>query len=413
MSPIEERIAQTLAEGKENVASRCGIKGLTEGDVREGKTPEEIAKRWLARRLSQSTDKAIFEQEELEAEQKCFPLLPYSQLVYEMEQQTPGVYTFPIVLQYDEAKIDTHCLNEAIQTAIVNHPVFRGNEQYYALYAEDGLLNVSMNRILGDGYSFGLLLEDICKAYQGLPLEPDYYFRYLQQVEDHKQTKEYAEHKRQLEAHFEAVDGCSVPVHPSLDKEIAEYAEWLAGEYVQPIDQPLDNETVCLATAIAIMDYCGTNEAALTWAYLGRENEQERHIFGSLHKDIPMRICRADTKEEYRRQMKEEMQQGIRLSDYPYTLTNPQHEVWRYAANVLQQGRLEDDTHGLAFNLDTTSIPPRYHSEGRPLAYSLLDIEIEDHQLRLKYSATHYRETSIIRFAELIKKNIIWLRNDL
>lgn len=429
MNPIAERIARAMAAGADDVAARSGVKGLTEEDVRLGKTPEAIANIWLSRMLSEKADKARMEQEEREASQKQFPLLPYSQLVYNLEQKRPGVYSFAFAFSYDANRIDTGRLNEAIHTAIANHPVFRGNERYYAIEAipsmapiasiepitPNGYLHIRLNRILGDGYSFGLLLEDICKAYQGISLTPDYYFRYLQQVENRKHTAEYAEHKAELQNRYSAVDGKRIPVRPTLDKEIEDEDEWIAGEYISPLPEggkwASVNELVCHATALAIMDYCGTNEAALTWAYLGRENEQERHIFGSLHRDIPLRLRRGED-------IKEEMQRGIRLSDYPWTLTDPQHEVWQYAVNVLQQPRLEDlDLHGLEFRpcemkeygFDEALMERRWSVDGGSVeaqrtAYSLLDIEIEENQLRFKYSATHYKKESIIRFAEMIKR---------
>lgn len=256
MNPVAERIARAMKptpsmKGREGectepsaaeIVRLSGVKGLTEEDVRTGKNPDEIAQIWLSRMLNAKSDRARMEQEEREAEQKRFPLLPYSQLVYNMEQQMPGVYTFAFAFSYDINKIDTARLNEAIATAIANHPVFRGNEQYYHLEAiapivsisPKGFLHIRLNRILGDGYSFGLLLEDICKAYKGIPLEPDYYFRYLQQIENHKHSREYAEHEAELRERYGAVDGITIPVRPTLDKEIEDGDEWLAGEYVLP-----------------------------------------------------------------------------------------------------------------------------------------------------------------------------------
>jgi len=45
------------------------------------------------------------------------------------------------------------------------------------------------------------------------------------------------------------------------------------------------------------------------------------------------------------------------------------------------------------------------------LAYSLLDIEVEDKQLVCKYSATHYKAENIEHFAQMVVKNMGWLKN--
>lgn len=68
MSPIAERITAAMAAGAEGVAIRSGVKGLTEEDVREGKTPEGIAAIWLGRMMRRKTNKVVFEQEEHEEE---------------------------------------------------------------------------------------------------------------------------------------------------------------------------------------------------------------------------------------------------------------------------------------------------------------------------------------------------------
>lgn len=366
-------------------------------------------------------------------------------MVYELEQQMPGIYTFPFTLEYDPEQIDTARLNSAIATAIAAHPVFDGNEQYYSIEAIEakgekvkGYLKMRMNRILGDGYSFGILLEDICRAYHGLPIPEDHYIDYLAEYRDHTQSQEYAEHRDALVTHYADCGTDTCPVRPTLDKEIEEGDEWLAGEYSLPLSEATwgkgatqwrdrgysMNERVCLATAMAIMDYCGTDAAALTWAYLGRENEQQMHIFGSLHRDIPLVVHRAKctpgglVQSELVQELKAEMRQGIIMSDYPYTLSQPYHDTWAYAVNVLQQPRMEDiNLHGLEFSLTpssansassseaTSSAPAPHQAPTAPhQSYSLLDIEIGDNQLRFKYSATHYRESSIVRFAELIQR---------
>ena len=52
-------------------------------------------------------------------------------------------------------------------------------------------------------------------------------------------------------------------------------------------------------------------------------------------------------------------------------------------------------------------IPPQKY------AYALLDVEIHEHQddlsLWFRYSATHYKESSIRRFAALVRKYVEWL----
>ena len=57
--------------------------------------------------------------------------------------------------------------------------------------------------------------------------------------------------------------------------------------------------------------------------------------------------------------------------------------------------------------LEIVSVPEQKY------AYALLDVEIHEHQddlsLWFRYSATHYKESSIRRFASLVRKYVEWL----
>jgi len=342
-----------------------------------------------------------------------YPLLPYSQLVWEMEQQMPGVYDSHILFRFDAERVDVERLRRAIEKAVDNHPVFAqmGDEYYRFLVWEEngvGYLDSHINRILGDTQSTIIFTQDIKRAYLDLPLEKDHYFDYLERFKSNQQTDRYQRHKEKL---INEYSGITCPVRPTVDYPLQTEETWRLGqEFVNIVDwshpRMSPNQLVCLATTIAIMDYCHTDEAALTWAYLGRETIEDQHVFGSLHKDIPMRIHRAATVEEYIKQVRQQCRNGIACSDYPLTLTHPYSNVWNYAVNVLDLPDLSQ-----AFLEAPFAIEP-LPEKGEAMAYGLLDIEIESKGLLFRYSATHYKEDSIKRFAEMVVRNINWLRNE-
>ena len=166
-----------------------------------------------------------------------------------------------------------------------------------------------------------------------------------------------------------------------------------------------------LCAALAIAEYCGTDSAALTWAYAGRERPEEQRIFGSLHRDIPFQIKvkgeRLKVKGELIREARNQIRSGIAHSDYPYTLTKPYTKRWNYAVNVL---RVEDEHELIKLLPQPVELLP---SPPQKYAYALLDVEMHESAERLeivyRYSATHYKESSIRRFAELVRKYAEWL----
>ena len=377
-----------------------------------------------------------------ELKSRRFPLLPYSQLVWDMLQESPDVYNFSATVYIDKSSVNIKRLKDAFVVALQNHPVFsmvidsegmqhfQSHEdilhgQFHSIDIEEDdkevRLIIQFNRILGDGYSFGWLLQEVFSVYGGKTVLEDNYLEYLSQTELMKQSVDYNAHKEWLNAEFGGLD---IPVRPStdipLDADIVPKCGCIDDNYTEylPSLENLTNtcsithsQLISLCVALAIMDYNGTNEAALTWAYMGREEPEEMTIFGSLHKDIPLKFSRETrdgrmlSKNELLQQLITQVESGINNSSYPFTLTPPNTETWNYAVNVLDQLNLSEMFSRAPF--DIVNIESRENE----IAYALLDVELYHSQIEkelivnYRYSATHYKPDSIRKFADLVKKN--------
>lgn len=360
-----------------------------------------------------------------------------------MTRWTPGVYRFPMNFLWRGGAKEKDRIEHAIRAALANHPVFQmyvdwqGRHYSSALpdilqgryhnfelsvQGEDIRITVQFCRILGDGRSGQILLEDIERAYNGEPLELDDYWEYVARYEQQKKTSHHTISHDWLIREFADV---SIPVRPATDRKrlntvlppksgifiddytsIQEQISCLVNEHHLTMDGVFS-----LCAALAIADYCGTEAAALTWAYEGRERPEEQRVFGSLHRDIPFVINRKSEiinhKLDLIRMTRNQIRSGIAHSDYPYTLTAPYTKRWNYAVNVLNTTDLKDF-------LPTIDLPLELEYEPKQkYAYALLDIEILEHsesfQLRYRYSATHYKPESIRKFAALVRKYVEWL----
>ncbi|MBQ9339544.1 MAG: hypothetical protein IJS13_04335 [Paludibacteraceae bacterium] len=371
------------------------------------------------------------------ADTRSYPLLPYSQLVWDLMQSDPHIYNFDFTLRVKNATADIEKLKQAFRTALSNHPVLSmvidadGKQsymptedilhgQFHSIRFEDNDnytdINVHYNRILGDSVSGNIFVEDVFRAYNSLALEQDHYIDYLEWLEKYKQSSAYSQHRQWLEKEF----GVACPVHPQPDLPLTAGVKAIEGvihddfttlrERLQAVSERHIvslSALFSLAAAMAIMQYNGTDMAALTWAYEGREQPMEQHVFGSLHRDIPI-LLKADTdKTALFKQIRTQMRQGIAHSLYPYTLTKPFTERWNYAVNVLYYNSNNDFLSIAPFEAELI-IPDTEHP-----AYSLLDMEIYDSgdtlALLYRYSATHYNEQSMMRFAGLVRQNLEWL----
>lgn len=372
--------------------------------------------------------------------QITYPLLPYSQLVFDLQEENPDVYVSKSVIRLHKDEVDIPRLKHAIEKAIRNHPVFQMHVdadglqqfepledilhgQYHAVdfVEHDEYVDVLFqgNRILGDGWSDVLIITDVMRAYKGEPLLQDLYLEYLQTREEIKKTASYDANRQWLLTEFENIQ---CPLHPKTDVplvsqeipiegNLTEDYSALRGALEKLSDTELITQTAIfsLASALAMMEYNNTDEAALTWAYDGRETAAEQNIYGSLHRDIPYHVRKSiiDNRESLIRDARKQFREGISHSTYPFTLTKPYTEQWNYALNVLVQHTLQEKAFVVPFAFEDITPYDEQH-----IAYSLLDVEIYDGtelQINYRYSATHYKESSIRRFAAMVRKYVEWL----
>lgn len=373
--------------------------------------------------------------------QSKYPLLPYSQLVYDSTRWMPRVYWFEMKWRWPNGASQEERLRQAVRSAIDNHPILRSRIDRHGMQRDSQLVDVlhgqyhdvrmwksgndvygdaKWSRLLGDARSEQIVFEDFFQAYRGESLEPDDYWGYVVRFEQHKSEPHYVACREWLEHEFSDEN---VPVRPTIDRRwlttilpmkpglfVVDYSDLqlqiqsLAKNYYIPLDGIFAS---CVALAIA--EYCGTDEAALTWAYEGREQPEEQRIVGSLHRDIPFHIRRSkiENQESAIREARNQIRSGIAHSDYPYTLMAPYNKRWNYAVNVLHMRNNEEIEKSIPFPVEILPTSPQKY------AYALLDVEIhekaESFQLVYRYSATHYKPESIRRFAALVRKYAEWL----
>ncbi len=424
MDNIVRRIEEHLTTGAPH-----GIKGLTDEHIRRGCDPQGIARLWLHDMLHPQRS----QHNELVGS-GSYALLPFSQVIFEnIKSGKADAWTFPITLRLEASTVEESRLHDAVETALHNHPVFamriddNGMQHYdkdyrtpyltYEITADEQYvyLKMTFNRILGDATSLMLLLSDIDKAYHNEALLHDGYIDYLAKMQERSASSEYLRHKKELHETFDSIECMTYPQPDNnatmVDSTMAVLYDDYSAEQ-KAITQFCEKRNISLnilfshATALALMDYNNCDEAALTWAYIGRETAEEQHIFGSLHRDVPLLVRRSEsmTTAKALDTTRRSMEKGIMLSDYPYTFLAANRQRWKNAVNVLVQP-------DLAEILEQCRLPFEYveeeNLEPQP-AYCMLDIEVTENPLLVafRYSAAHYAEQSMQRFASMIHKTI-------
>ena len=167
-----------------------------------------------------------------------YPLLPFSQLVYDSTRWLPQVYRFPMTIQIKGGAKELKRWEDAIRAALGAHLVFsslvdirgrqcagsqndilKGKYHHIALYTsgDDLVIRGHISRILGDGTSLMILMDDIRRAYISESIESDDYWGYLEYIEQQKKSDHYRISHDWLTAQFADE---SIPVHPTLDRPL-------------------------------------------------------------------------------------------------------------------------------------------------------------------------------------------------
>ena len=168
-------------------------------------------------------------------EQLKYPLLPFSQLVYDMTCWK-SMASISYVLHLIQGRSRRKQIVDAFYIACANHPVFQmqvarrgmhyakplkdflhGRYHKVTIFEEneDLIIEIHYNRILGDGKSMDILMDDIRRAYEGLSLESDDYWGYVAQYEQSKASPHYKDSQEWLIKEFADE---SVPVRPTIDR---------------------------------------------------------------------------------------------------------------------------------------------------------------------------------------------------
>ena len=358
-----------------------------------------------------------------------YPLLPYSLSVWNRLKKYGDAEYLLERISWNPQLLSSDKVMQALRSALLAHPIFWAefddegkhypgkcenvlNGPFHQVKTGEGegdaYAEIRVNRLLGDGISRLIFAEDFCRALAGLPIEPDNYWEYLESIQNHKHSPSYLQHGVELKDEFCKID------YPLAPKEDTDLPQRNADGIIQVDlaifqEQVIDfidswklslNGLMILSSAMAIMDMENSDKAGMTWAYDGRETEQEQRIFGSLHRDVPICIMRAEIKDMIR-QTRTALRRGIAHSDYPFTLTSPADSPWHKAVNVVVEP---------AWDNAKNQLPEGLHIEDDYTwsAMSYLDVEVFENPLRmqLRYDAACYTEQRIAEFAQQIKENV-------
>ena len=158
-------------------------------------------------------------------------------------------------------------------------------------------LFMDMHHMISDGFSVGVLRENILRALRGEPLPEDYYYTFLLREQKAALTSAYAEAKQYFSNLLGDTDWCNIP-KPDFASWDSEGAEEMIGlsltlkqmEEAQALLKASGN-VICLAAgALALREYSGREDVLLNWINDNRSRAGNESTVGLLFKILPVAL---------------------------------------------------------------------------------------------------------------------------
>ncbi|MDO4219232.1 MAG: AMP-binding protein [Synergistaceae bacterium] len=329
--------------------------------------------------------------------------------------------TAELVLNYDPEKEFDVKLEEISEADFVDEseqlvkPFILLNEPLYRLRLFKteigGYLFFDIHHIIADGTSLHIFLGDICKAYDGKPLEPDFYFAAFEDRAKQINSSLYEEGRQYYERTLKQHKWDTF-LKPDVETKENRYANM---EVMIPLDE-LSYEKIrkkygvgknaffIAVTCVAMAAYNKTNNVRVSWVHNGRTMVSENNVIGALLRVLYVGIRFDDklTLEGLCKEVSEQVKNDIRYSCYPYPEAG---DVYAESddVDVMYQANLRDICAEGSLQFTVAEIPTE-----TDCADNLLDVEIhetdEGCKLYMDYNACAYKEESIYRFRKMFIK---------
>ena len=158
-------------------------------------------------------------------------------------------------------------------------------------------LFMDMHHMISDGFSVGVLRENILRALRGEPLPEDYYYTFLLREQKAAQTDAYREAKQYFSNLLGDTRWCNIP-KPDFASWDSEGAEEMIGlsltlKQMKEAQARLkaSGNVICLAAgALALQEYCKKEDVLLNWINDNRSRAGNETTVGLLFKILPVAL---------------------------------------------------------------------------------------------------------------------------
>ncbi len=261
------------------------------------------------------------------------------------------------------------------------------------------------HHVLTDGTGVRTIRDNICRAYAGEELPPDYYYYLLEQ--------EFQKDREAMEKEYEERYGlkdCSGTLNPDLagpDAAPRVMTENFSGHG--------DDGNLChlAAAALATAKCNGTDRALIYWTYSGRDDYAKGHSAGGFVKYLPLQLLleKEDTPASLKAKVKEQtaytLSHNRAFQGGLFGRTPTVHSlIYLYQKDIFSLGKIAD-------LVDEVPLPPDRSMPMGVLLFTLVDTAGEAELSRqFVYSGGFYSEEKAADFMRYFNESLDYLKDD-
>ena len=414
----------------QNVINRPGF---TTQIAYKGRTPRGIAALLDTLKPDSLFDKAMSER------RQCYPLTAAQLSIYYQCHYNPEgkMYDNPFTIKLDE-DVDIQRLKSVWQQVLNHHLVFRAEVEkdekglpHFVvrdkLISNNPLLSYSITQevfsmrfhhLIFDGASFGIMLRELSKAYNGEEIEPETVNPLAMGIYEQvlKDTKSYHYGQRIYHEMFDGKD-CDtmlpyeMPETDADDIPCKELSINISEAEKETIDQFIAqkgitaNNLFLWAFQRTLSEAVGKRGVHFCTGYHGRDNALLHNAVGMMVKTLPLyfEIESEWSIEAQLQQVDSVLHKAIDAADYPYAKVADAYGL-DYRCALVYQG---DDNALLKLGEKSYIVEPE------PVGSAQTDLVVmvlkypERYRIRIQYRSDCYRQETMAAFAENFKNHCI------
>ena len=162
---------------------------------------------------------------------------------------------------------------------------------------EDVYLFTDMHHTVSDGFSIGILLRDIAKAYRGEELTRDYFYSYLRKEYEARETEEFKRAWEYFNNLLGGRDWCRIPT-PDFEtfepeSAVEDLEDVLSTDQMKAAEIRTGYSRSVMAIAaviLALQEYCGRDEINVDYLNSNRTETYLQSSVGLVFKTLPVAI---------------------------------------------------------------------------------------------------------------------------